>query len=186
MSDIYTAFLYLHCFLIFTLLWINLMLHSLLYLMLRRRLICMVDHEILLQRLETSFGLSGSPLNWFRSYLYDRSQMVVLGDTRSSWVPVQFGVPQGSVLLGPLLYILFTADISRLYLLNTLPLATSMLTTSRLMSMVLLLNSLILLHLLHLLLLILILGCLLIVYHLILPRPIATALARHSSTTTGT
>ena len=70
----------------------------------------MVDHEILLQRLETSFGLSGSPLNWFRSNLSDRSQMVVLGDTRSSWVPVQFGVPQGSVL-GPLLYILFTADI---------------------------------------------------------------------------
>src|SRR6218665_1175873 len=57
------------------------------------------------------------------------------------------------------------------YLLNTLPLATSMLTTSRLMSMVLLLNSLILLHLLHILLLILILGCILIVCHLILPRP---------------
>src|SRR6218665_3429058 len=57
------------------------------------------------------------------------------------------------------------------YLQNTLPLATSMLTTSRLMSIVLLLNSLILLHLLHLLLLILILGCLLIVCHLILPRP---------------
>ena len=37
--------------------------------------------------------------------------------------------------------------------------------------LVLLLNSLILLHLLHLLLLILILGCLLIVCHLILPRP---------------
>src|SRR6218665_3069916 len=101
------------CFLIFTLLWINLMLHSLLYLMLRRRLIWWIM-KTLLQRLETSFGLSGSPLNWFRSYLSDRSQMVVLGDTRSSWVPVQFGVPHGSVL-GPLLYILFTADISRLF-----------------------------------------------------------------------
>src|SRR6218665_420423 len=70
----------------------------------------MVDHEMLLQRLETSFGLSGSPLHWFHSYLSDRSQMVVLGDTHASWVPV----PQGSVL-GPLLYILFTADISRLF-----------------------------------------------------------------------
>src|SRR6218665_1594054 len=73
-----------------------------------------LDHAILLQRLETCFGLSGSPLNWFRSYLSDRSQMVILGDTRSSWVPVQFGVPQGSVL-GPLLYILLTADISHLF-----------------------------------------------------------------------
>src|SRR6218665_683816 len=45
---------------------------------------------------------------WFRS------QMVVLGDTHSSCAPVQFDVPQGSVL-GPLLYILFTADISRLF-----------------------------------------------------------------------
>jgi len=71
----------------------------------------MVEHEILLQRLETSFGLSGSHLFLFRSYLYDRSQKVILGETRSSWVPVQFCVSQGSVL-GPLLYILFTADIS--------------------------------------------------------------------------
>src|SRR6218665_660335 len=76
----------------------------------------MVDNEIILQRLETSFGLSGFPLNWFRSYLSDRSQMVVTdgGDTRSSWVPVQFGVPRGSVL-GHLLYTLFTADISHLF-----------------------------------------------------------------------
>src|SRR6218665_86295 len=75
----------------------------------------MVDPEILLQRLETSFGLSGSPLHWFRSYLSDHSQMVVFGDMHTLFlVPVQFGVLQGSVL-GPLLCIIFTADISRLF-----------------------------------------------------------------------
>src|SRR5688572_32072360 len=74
----------------------------------------MVDHEILLQRLELSCGLSGILLLWFKSYLTDRTQMVALGDSRTEWVGVKFGVPQGSVL-GPILYILFTADISHLF-----------------------------------------------------------------------
>src|SRR5688572_15063710 len=46
--------------------------------------------------------------------LTDRSQMVILGDSHTVWVPVKFGVPQGSVR-GPLLYILFTADIPLLF-----------------------------------------------------------------------
>ena len=53
----------------------------------------MVDHEILLQRLELSCGLSGILLLWFKSYLTDRTQMVVLGDSRTEWVGVKFGVP---------------------------------------------------------------------------------------------
>jgi hypothetical protein len=71
----------------------------------------MVDHDLLLQRLSISFGLSGGSLKWFRSYLSGRTQMVVLGDNRTQWVSVDLGVPQGSVL-GPILYILFTADIT--------------------------------------------------------------------------
>jgi len=39
----------------------------------------MVDHEILLQRLQLSCGISNIPLLWFKSYLLDRSQMVILG-----------------------------------------------------------------------------------------------------------
>ena len=32
-----------------------------------------VDHEVLLNRLELMFGVTGTALEWFRSYLLDRS-----------------------------------------------------------------------------------------------------------------
>ena len=35
-----------------------------------------VDHSILLRRLEISFGIWGAALEWFSSYLTDRSQQV--------------------------------------------------------------------------------------------------------------
>src|SRR5688572_24456635 len=76
----------------------------------------MVDHEILLQRLETSCGLKGSPLLWLRTYLSDRTQMIISGDSRTQWVPVELGFPQGSVLgPPPLLFILYTAGIPSLF-----------------------------------------------------------------------
>jgi len=69
-----------------------------------------VDHTILLQRLQTSFGLNGTVLSWFCSYLDQRRQHVCYRGKQSSTSDVQFGVPQGSVL-GSLLFVLYTADI---------------------------------------------------------------------------
>ena len=72
-----------------------------------------VDHCILLRHLQTSFGLSGSALAWFTSYLTQRQQYVSHHGNHSETTIIQFGVPQGSVL-GPLLFVLYTADVVRL------------------------------------------------------------------------
>ena len=72
-----------------------------------------VDHRILLQRLQKSFGLSSSALAWFTSYLSRRQQYVSHRGDHSKTTTIHFGVPQGSVL-GPILFVLHTADVVRL------------------------------------------------------------------------
>jgi hypothetical protein len=65
-----------------------------------------IDHEILLKKLLTDYGISGKALSWMKSYLEDRSFCVKIEDTISSLLELLFGVPQGS-LLGPILFILY-------------------------------------------------------------------------------
>ena len=69
-----------------------------------------VDHGILLSRLSALFGLSGTVLSWFESYLTGRLQCICISGVCSAAVLLLFGVPQGSVL-GPVLFTLYNSPI---------------------------------------------------------------------------
>jgi len=66
-----------------------------------------IDHSILLTRLSSWFGIHGSLLNWFKSYLSSRSFHVRCNNTFSTLYTSSCGVPRGSIL-GPLLFIMYT------------------------------------------------------------------------------
>jgi Reverse transcriptase (RNA-dependent DNA polymerase) len=72
-----------------------------------------VDQDILIERLSRSYGIRSAALNWFCSYLNNRKQSVQFNGDVSTVRTLKFGVPQGSVL-GPLLFILYTADLGKL------------------------------------------------------------------------
>ena len=70
-----------------------------------------IDHQILLSRLNTSFGISDTTLAWLQSYLTNRTSSVRIGRHCSSSVTCTTGVPQGSVL-GPLLFTAYVSPIA--------------------------------------------------------------------------
>ncbi|KAG7299107.1 hypothetical protein JYU34_017608 [Plutella xylostella] len=74
-----------------------------------------INIPLLLAKL-SYYGFEKSTVSWFRSYLSDRTQRVMFTGTdgktlSSSLLPVTRGVPQGSIL-GPILFILYSSDIT--------------------------------------------------------------------------
>lgn len=72
-----------------------------------------VSHNLLLQELRNcAVGIDFLP--WFESYLKNRSQFVVIGDTKSTNVSPTSGIPQGSIL-GPLLSLIFINSVPSVF-----------------------------------------------------------------------
>lgn len=64
-----------------------------------------IDRERLLEKLY-QYGIKGVVLEWFRSYLKNRTQQVRYNDVWSKLLTTEYGVPQG-LILGPLLFIIY-------------------------------------------------------------------------------
>ena len=66
---------------------------------------------MLVHRLHTDSGFTDTVLQWFSSYLTDRTHYVSVSNHCSAFAPVNSGVPQGSVL-GPMLFTMYTKPLS--------------------------------------------------------------------------
>ena len=72
-----------------------------------------IDHELLLSKLQYEMGITETALHWFISYLAERTQSVCINQTISKATPLICGVPQGSVL-GPILFAAYTSQLGKI------------------------------------------------------------------------
>ena len=65
-----------------------------------------VNHTMLLNKLE-HYGIRGSGLKWFTSYLSNISQYVLINNTTSDTKHITCGVPQGSVTWITIIFVIY-------------------------------------------------------------------------------
>ena len=70
-----------------------------------------IDHSILVHCLNTAFGFTDTVLQWFSSYLTDRTQNISSSNHCSAFAPLHSGVPQASVP-GPILFTMYIKPLS--------------------------------------------------------------------------
>ena len=68
-----------------------------------------VDHNILLTKMNL-YRIQGIALDWFRSYLTNRTQRCLVNGSLSRICSLKCGVPQGTIL-GPLLFLIYINDL---------------------------------------------------------------------------
>ena len=69
-----------------------------------------IDHLILIDKLK--YGINGTNLNLFSSYLNNHKQYTEIDHIKSNMLPITTGIPQGSIL-GPLLFIIYINDFAQ-------------------------------------------------------------------------
>ena len=70
-----------------------------------------IDHSILVHRLRTNFGFTDAVLQWFLSYLTDRTHYVSLCNHCSDFAHIHSGAPHGSVL-SPIIFTMYIMPLS--------------------------------------------------------------------------
>ena len=68
-----------------------------------------LDHQKLISKMH-GLGIRGKASSWFKDYLCDRWQRVVYNGHSSRYLPIKYGVPQGSIL-GPILFLCLLVDL---------------------------------------------------------------------------